>query len=69
MERNGFFSLVHRKKPKGKPMSEATRRPINDKSKICSRVEHVFAAQKDRMHLFVSTIGIARVTTKIGMRT
>jgi hypothetical protein len=27
----------------------------------------VFAAQKDRMHLFIRTIGINRATTKIGM--
>jgi transposase, IS5 family len=30
-------------------------------------VEHVFAEQKDRMGLFIRTIGIARATTKIGM--
>ena len=34
---------------------------------IRSRVEHVFAEQKDRMGLFIRTIGIARATTKIGM--
>lgn len=67
MEKNGFVSCVHRKKPKGKPMPEAVRRANNAKSKIRSRVEHVFAAQKDRMDLFVRTIGIARATTKIGM--
>ena len=67
MEKNGFVSRVHRKKPKGKPMPEAVRRANNAKSKIRSRVEHVFAAQKDRMDLFVRTIGIARATTKIGM--
>jgi hypothetical protein len=31
------------------------------------RVEHVFAEQKDRMGLFIRTIGIARATIKIGM--
>ena len=39
----------------------------NAKSKIRSRVEHVFAEQKDRMGLFIGTIGIARATAKIGM--
>ncbi|MGH6818908.1 MAG: IS5 family transposase [Methylovirgula sp.] len=67
MEKNGFFSRVHRKKPTGRPMPEATRRANNAKSKIRSRVEHVFATQKDRMDLFIRTIGIARATTKIGM--
>jgi IS5 family transposase len=67
MERNGFVSHVHRKKPKGRPMPEAIRRANNAKSKIRSRVEHVFAEQKDRMGLFIRTIGIARAKTKIGL--
>jgi IS5 family transposase len=67
MEENGFVSRVHRKKPKGRAMPAATRRANNVKSKIRSRVEHVFAAQKDRMDLFIRTIGIARATTKIGL--
>ena len=48
-------------------MHETMRRANNAKSKIRSRVEHVFAEQKDRMGLFIRTIGIARATTKIGM--
>lgn len=67
MEANGFISRVHRKKPKGKPLSETRRLANSAKSKVRSHVEHVFAAQKDRMELFVRTIGIARATTKIGM--
>jgi IS5 family transposase len=67
MEVNGFVSLVHRKKPKGKPMNEATRRANNLKSKVRSHVEHVFAEEKTRMGLFIRTIGIARATTKIGL--
>ncbi len=67
MDDNGFVSCVHRKKPKGKPMSEATRRANNLKSKVRSHVEHVFAEQKSRMGLFIRTIGIARATTKIGL--
>jgi len=67
MEKNGFVSRLHRKKPKGRFMPEASRRANNAKSKIRSRVEHVFAAQKDRMDLFIRTIGIARATMKIGL--
>ncbi len=67
MQTNGFVSRVHRKKPKGKPMSAARRRANSAKSKVRSCVEHVFAAQKDRMDLFIRTIGIARATTKIGI--
>ena len=67
MEKHGFTSRVHRKKPNGRAMSGAIRRANNAKSKIRARVEHVFAAQRDRMDLFIRTIGIARATTKIGM--
>ena len=45
----------------------AIRRTNNAKSKIRSRIEHVFAEQKERMDLFIRTIGIARATTKIGL--
>jgi hypothetical protein len=32
---------------------------------VWARVEHVFAAQKRRLHLVIPTIGLARATTKI----
>ena len=67
LDKHGFTSRIHRKKPKGRLMPAATRRANNAKSKIRSRVEHVFAEQKVRMGLFVRTIGIARAKTKIGM--
>jgi IS5 family transposase len=48
-------------------MPEAIRRANNAKSKIRSRVEHVFAEPKDRIGLLIRTIGIARAKTKIGL--
>jgi IS5 family transposase len=67
MEKNGFVSHVHRKKPKGRLMPEAVRRANAAKSKVRSRIEHVFAEEKDRMGLFIRTIGIARARVKISM--
>ncbi len=67
LARNGFVSRIHRKKPPGRPMPETTRRANALKSKVRSGVEHVFAVQKDKMDLFVRTVGIARATMKIGM--
>jgi IS5 family transposase len=67
MAKNGFVSRIHRKKPKGRPMPDAVRRANALKSTVRSRVEHVFAEQKDRMGLFIRTIGIARARVKIGM--
>ena len=67
LERNGFMSRIHRKKPPGRPMPETRRRANALKSKVRSGVEHVFAVQKDKMDLFIRTIGIARARMKIGM--
>jgi len=67
LEKNGYVSDIHHKKPKGRPMSEATSRANGRRSKIRAFVEHVFAQQKSRMGLFVRTIGMARARTKIGM--
>lgn len=67
MDANGFVSLIHRKKPKGRPMTRRTAIANGRKSKIRSHVEHVFAEQKSRMGLVIRTIGIARATLKIGM--
>lgn len=67
LETHGYFSDIHHKKPKGRPMSETTSRANGRRSKIRSAVEHVFARQKAQMKLFVRTIGIARARTKIGM--
>ncbi|GLS37255.1 IS5 family transposase ISMac22 [Mesorhizobium tianshanense] len=67
LDKNGYVSDIHHKKPKGRPMSEAMARANGRRSKIRAFVEHVFAQQKSRMGLFVRTIGIARARTKIGM--
>jgi transposase, IS5 family len=55
MAKNGFVSHVHRKKPKGRIMPKAVRRGSNAKSKIRSRIEHVFAEQKERMDEVIDT--------------
>ena len=67
LARNGFVSRIHRKKPPRRSMPETMRRANAIKSGVRSSVEHVFAVQKDKMDLFVCTIGIARATAKIGM--
>jgi transposase, IS5 family len=62
---NSRVSRIHRKKPKGKPRSDALRASNRTKSKIRARVEHVFAQQKAHMGLFIRTIGIKRAEAKI----
>ncbi len=65
LERQGRVSRTHRKKPRGKPMPERTAKANAAKSRVRARVEHVFAQQKDKMGLFIRTIGIERAEAKI----
>jgi len=58
-------SRIHRRKPAGKPMPQATARANAMKSSIRARIEHVFAHQKNRFGLFIRTIGIARAEAKL----
>ena len=67
LDRNGYVSDIHHKKPRGRAMSQTMARANGRRSKVRSFVEHVFARQKAQMKLFIRTIGIARATTKIGM--
>lgn len=65
LKRQGRISRIHRKKPRGKPMPERTAKANAVKSAVRARVEHVFAHQKDKMGLFIRTIGIRRAEAKI----
>jgi IS5 family transposase len=67
MEKNGFTSQVHHKKPPRRPLPETLARANAKRSKVRAAVEHVFAHQKQRMGLFVRTVGLARARLKIGM--
>jgi transposase, IS5 family len=65
LKQQGRVSRIHRRKPRGKPMPERTAKANAAKSKVRARVEHVFAQQKDKMGLFIRTIGIKRAEAKI----
>ena len=67
LARNGLKSDIHQRKPKGRSMPEAMSKANGRRSKVRSAVEHVFARQKDKMKLFIRTIGISRARVKIGM--
>jgi len=58
-------SQIHRRKPKGRPMSAATSWANGKKSSVRARVEHVFAHQKNRYGLLIRTIGLARAEAKL----
>jgi transposase, IS5 family len=44
-----------------------TQKANGKKSKVRAAVEHVFAVQKDKMGLFIRTIGIQRANVKLGL--
>jgi len=67
LEARGLTSCIHRRKPKGKAMPAHIRRGNNSRSKVRAFVEHVFADQKNRIGLFVRSIGIDRARTRIGL--
>jgi transposase, IS5 family len=67
MERHGFRSQVHHRKPKGRPMPPNIRRGNASRSSVRAAIEHVFAHQKGPMGLCIRTIGIARARVKIGL--
>jgi len=65
LKRLGRVSRIHRRKPRGRPMPERTAKANAAKFKVRARVEHVFAHQKDKMGLFIRTIGLRRAEAKI----
>ena len=66
MDKQGFTSKAHRKKPHLKSMPRHIQRSNTGKSVVRSRVEHVFADQKSQTGLFIRTVGITRAIMKIG---
>ena len=69
LDKKGYRSKVNRKGYRNHPLSERAKEANRKRSKIRCRVEHVFGIQKQRAgDLLVRAIGIARVTTKIGLR-
>ena len=60
-------SQIHRKKPRGRPMPAHIARANHKRSAIRAPIEHIFAYQKDKIGLFIRTIGLARARTKIGL--
>lgn len=67
LERRGLSERIQFRKPPRRELFEQQAKENAARARIRSSIEHVFAAQKHRMALFVRTIGIARAQVKIGM--
>jgi IS5 family transposase len=67
LERRGLAERIQFCRAPRRGLSEQQAKANASRARIRSSIEHVFAAQKHRMALFVRTIGIARARVKIGM--
>lgn len=65
----GFKSCIHRRGARNRPLSAREQRGNSTRSRVRSRVEHVFGHQAAAMAgKLVRTIGLVRATMKIGMQ-
>jgi len=68
LEARGYRDQLCRKGQRNKPLTERQKQGNRNKSRTRCRVEHVFAAIKQRCHhVMVRTIGLARAEVKIGL--
>jgi IS5 family transposase len=67
LERRGLSERILFRRAPRHGLSEQQAKANASRARIRSGIEHVFAAQKHRMALFVRTIGIARARVKIGI--
>jgi len=66
---NGYLEHIQRKGCRNRELTQIEQRGNRTRSRIRSRIEHVFAAQLQRAGtLIVRTIGVARAWVKIGLR-
>jgi IS5 family transposase len=63
----GRTSQIHFRRAPGRALKPAHAKANAARSKVRSCVEHVFAELKDRMGLFVRTVGLERAKAKIGL--
>jgi transposase, IS5 family len=69
LEELGFREHIQRKGQRGKPLTDWEKQGNRTRSKIRSRVEHVFGAQLQKAgDLILRAIGLARAVVKIGLR-
>ena len=67
LAKRGLTARLQRPKPRNKPMPPNIRRGNATRGRVRAAVEHVFAAQKQRLKLIIRTVGLARATTELGL--
>ena len=65
----GYREHIQRKGTSGHPLTRWEKQGNRTRSRIRSRVEHIFAAQKQQAGtLLLRSIGLARAKARIGLR-
>jgi IS5 family transposase len=67
LKASGYRSKVQRKGCKNKPLTDREQQGNRTRSKVRSRVEHIFGAQSNLRKKAIRSIGIVRANTEIGM--
>lgn len=67
LEELGYRSKVQRKGKRGKPLNQREQQGNRTRSKVRSRVEHVFGAQSNLRNKAIRSIGLVRARTEIGL--
>jgi len=67
LKQKGYRSKVQRKGNKNKPLTDWEKQGNRTRSKVRSRVEHIFGAQSNLRKKAVRSIGLVRVASEIGM--
>lgn len=69
LKKHGFREKIQRKGVRGRALTDWEKQGNRTRSKVRSRVEHVFGAMKIKAgDLIIRTIGIVRARCKIGLR-
>lgn len=67
LARHGRVPQFQRPKPRGRQMPPHIARGNATRARVRVAIEHVFAAQKCRLHLLIRTVGLARAKAKLGL--
>ena len=67
LAKKGFFSKIHEKGYRGRPLTEAQKLRNTKKSRTRARVEHIFASIRWLKGDYLRCIGISRVSEAVGM--
>lgn len=67
LKKKGYRSKVQRKGSRNQPLSKREQQGNRTRSKVRSRVEHIFGAQSNLRRKAIRSIGMVRANTEVGL--